>query len=390
MKSVLLLLCLISLVPGFSMFSAGSPYGQESPSSSPIESGMGHVGTALGDSLHFSSKNPATLGSVKRTLFMMSYRQEYTYLRDESPNTYKDFKQDIPHIALAFPLGRLGNIAASYVGHLNYDFSYIGSGSGATSDTFKTAGSLYSMDISFSRRVTSFINIGFSYNTYAGRDSTWLLQNFGGDFNNFTSLQSEKTIIRDETFTGGVLLNYRDFNLGASFQNSARTNVQLQRQIKTLYGDQTTAQKSTLTPEFYDIPAAMNLGIAGKTSDRLLLAGDLNVKFWHFSDESLRNSYHVGFGTEFRAKQKAKGSILRRSVYRLGVHHYKWYNDDIRENSLTAGMGIPLPHPTQLLNMSLEGGQRGRISKNGLKEQFFKLSLGIRASGKWGVRARKD
>ncbi|MFH1760398.1 MAG: hypothetical protein ABIA63_04780, partial [bacterium] len=139
-------------------------------------------------------------------------------------------------------------------------------------------------------------------------------------------------------------------------------------------------------PINFTLPSALKLGLAWSASERMLIATDFNYNFWKKNEPSMANSMSIGSGLEFRLKNGPKSNRLKKSIYRMGINYFKWNHDDIPEISLGLGMGIPVPNHLHLFNFSIEGGQRGALKENGLKENFCKINFGISASGKWGKR----
>ncbi|MFH1761952.1 MAG: hypothetical protein ABIA63_12710, partial [bacterium] len=247
MKSFLIVISLISLPAAFSIFSAGTQYGQESQVSNVRESSMGHTGTGICDSLSFSAKNPATLGGIKRTLFLFSYEQEYTRLQDQDQDRYINYKQGIPQINMAFSLGWFGNVSASFVNRLYFDYNFTRTYADASSDTQKTTGSLYSLDLSYARSINSFLDLGLSYNIYSGKDSVRLIRT-NADFYSTKYIQSEEWDISKHIFTVGFLLKHKNLNFGASWQNGDTLNIIQQEEIKAIRNGNTAAYKLNQKP----------------------------------------------------------------------------------------------------------------------------------------------
>ncbi len=388
MKFFALILVLASGALCFSILSAGSQGGQEILTTPADHSGMGHVGTALGDSLNFSPLNPATLGRVTRTLFMLSYKQEYTSVTDAAGRSQREFSQNIPYLTTAFSLGRLGSAALAYVDHSCYDYQTVYAKQTLSYDTLKGIGTLYSLDITYSREILPFLCAGLSLNMFAGYDSILFVRDFFSAVRQPLLIQSEKSEIRAHTFTAGFLFTHQNLRLGFSLQNQQSVPLEQIKKEQIYYTRVLNRQDSVSVNRNYMIPAVFRIGAAQlMRSSQLILTGDFGVSLWNRLDKTLDNTYNLSLGSEFRPRPTQRPALLRRCLYRTGYHCSRLNHDDIVENALTLGVGIPVPHFTQLFNVSIEGGQRGLLSKNHVQERFLKIQFGIRASGRWGRRA---
>ncbi len=145
-------------------------------------------------------------------------------------------------------------------------------------------------------------------------------------------------------------------------------------------------------------PASWKLGFSFARKDKWALMAD--VKGTNWSDftalgrkDSLRNSlsYHLGFSYIPDSKSK---NILGRIEYRLGGRYEKSnlavFGTGVDVLAITAGLGIPMGRTRSRLNLGAEWMQRGTLENGLIKEEYFRVFIGITFADKWFYRYRYD
>jgi long-subunit fatty acid transport protein len=147
------------------------------------------------------------------------------------------------------------------------------------------------------------------------------------------------------------------------------------------------------------LPAQWQAGIAFSKKDNWTLAADVSGQSWsefRFYDrnDSLRNSIaaHIGFSyipdfIDFK-------NILNRTEYRFGIR-YNTGNVNIAQTNIatlgfSAGAGIPLGKSKSRLNITAEYFMRGTTQNNLLREEYFRITLGVNMVDKWFNRYKYD
>ena len=172
-----------------------------------------------------------------------------------------------------------------------------------------------------------------------------------------------------------------------------------QRSLDTIENTQNT--KGTLT-----FPLSFGFGLGFQKGDRWLVAADFAVQNWSTYkafDQSagLKNSMRISLGTQYVPNSKAsgQGNYIKRMHYRIGVRYaqtaIELKNTQLTEQAVSAGIGFPvgrnyLLQSFSMVNIGLEVGQRGTVSNDLIKEQFFKVTLGFTLNDRWFVKPKFD
>ena len=106
-------------------------------------------------------------------------------------------------------------------------------------------------------------------------------------------------------------------------------------------------------------------------------------------ENSLTDSYLVGFGVERQGR--FDGSFLSRIPLRFGYYQEKWQyeypeGEPIYSRFLTMGTGFALPSGPGSVDFTIEIGQVGSSSRNGIVENVMRIGVGVTASEKWTRR----
>lgn len=151
---------------------------------------------------------------------------------------------------------------------------------------------------------------------------------------------------------------------------------------------------STGTSEF-SLPDAFGVGLAFGLSERWWLT----TYFWARKapepegftqlEKSLRGERLVSIGLE-RRRNSADGFFERLPV-RLGFYENRWHlefpaGEGITGRFLTLGTGFRMPGGPGVLDLSVEIGQIGSESRNGLTERVMRIGVGMNVSEAWSRR----
>jgi len=118
----------------------------------------------------------------------------------------------------------------------------------------------------------------------------------------------------------------------------------------------------------------------------------------------LNNSWRIAAGGEFLPNDKNFSKFFSRLKYRAGFNYtqtnIKINDTPINEFGINFGIGIPLlitaANDDGLLqkvliyafNVGFEAGSRGTTNKNLVRENFYRLKIGISLSDKWFVKRK--
>jgi hypothetical protein len=207
-----------------------------------------------------------------------------------------------------------------------------------------------------------------------------------------------RDILRTRVLDGRVLALGTQYaprsgvSLGAAWRSSSSVGL---RTIGTTSGGVGWEERAS-----FELPSELGLGL-GVRRDRVRVAADWNragwgeAKFRTSAGEtsrtlgSFRNTDRLGVGlTLFPAVTEAKGTLLRRTVWRAG---FSWGQLPVRQRSvtpggtgatvsewaLTAGCGLPVKVDRGWVDLFLEAGRTGNLEDVQLRETFLRVGVGV-------------
>jgi hypothetical protein len=115
--------------------------------------------------------------------------------------------------------------------------------------------------------------------------------------------------------------------------------------------------------------------------------------------DSVRDNWQLRIGTQLRPSAKANSGYFSNVSYRAGFYFgpdYIHVGQKLPVYGVSFGMGLPLANYSSLargqftiINLGLEYEQRGN-NKNVLKENLFRLSIGLNLSDLWFSKRKYD
>ena len=159
------------------------------------------------------------------------------------------------------------------------------------------------------------------------------------------------------------------------------------------------------------IPATLNVGIIASRGIKWRAGIDFKFQPWSkykgYEDNAaskLNNSWRIAVGGEFLPNDKNFSKFFTRLKYRAGFNYtqtnIKINNTAINEFGINFGIGIPIIITTAndegllqkvytyAFNIGFEAGSRGTIQKNLVRENFYRLKVGISLNDRWFVRRK--
>lgn len=198
---------------------------------------------------------------------------------------------------------------------------------------------------------------------------------------------------------------------GAVFSLPTDINVsydllgQTYKQVGTIEQFRDTVISNEGIPSRVTIPAMFGFGIGLKKDYKWLFQADYMMQMWsQYSalgeNGNLSNSQRITAGFQYQPRMAGRGKYMSIVQYRLGA---KWFqtalelnNTVLTETSVNFGMSFPTPFRTKLgepvarTSFSVEYGYRGTTSNNLVREEFFRVSVGITINDKWFNRSKYD
>jgi hypothetical protein len=106
---------------------------------------------------------------------------------------------------------------------------------------------------------------------------------------------------------------------------------------------------------------------------------------------STNNSFRTGF--EFVPNNDPR-SFKQTTKYRLGYRfdsgYLKMYNNQIHEQAVSFGVGLPIRKDHSFANFTIEAGLRGTKTAQLIQERFVKLSCSFNLWDRWFVQRQYE
>ncbi len=145
------------------------------------------------------------------------------------------------------------------------------------------------------------------------------------------------------------------------------------------------------------VPKNLSGGFSILIDEKWFLVSDLNIQNWKSykllgETDSLKNSFSFSTGIEYRPRKINLNGFLSNLNYRLGFTLNKTplnlNNYQLKENSISLGIGIPNRKSRTIYDLSVVLGYRGTTENSLIKEEFIKLALNITFNGRWFVKRK--
>jgi hypothetical protein len=149
-------------------------------------------------------------------------------------------------------------------------------------------------------------------------------------------------------------------------------------------------------------PGNFGAGFMYYKGDKWLLGVDFNQTKWsdykYFGNaDSVQDAWSVHIGGQILPNVSGGKSYWSRVAYRAGLWYGRDYvrvTDDLPLWGVSLGFGLPMRPPSysnqrSIINAGFEFGQRGNNS-NVIRENFFKITIGLTLSDIWFIKRKYD
>lgn len=107
---------------------------------------------------------------------------------------------------------------------------------------------------------------------------------------------------------------------------------------------------------------------------------------------NLNNTYQFAMGFQLNPSVQTFSNFLSRIEYRAGFRYGQTYlnlnNQAINEFGISFGIGLPIRRTFNGLNLGFEFGQRGTTQNNLIKENLYRINIGVNIYERWFLRRR--
>lgn len=352
---------------------------------------MGGVGLAFIEPMTVNYLNPAALAALPLTTVSGNFLHQAVDVNGASPDAFIS-DTNVAGLQFVIPIKKEVisiSIGAAPYSRIQYGFSNLGSdGENSYRETVSGDGGVTSAFFSLAVRPVKRFYLGITGLFYFGRLSTnWRL-----DFVNSTLQDARDKVSR--TFNAG------NFRVGVLYKVNSSLNVaavlspsvtlDANKEVSTRFSEFTDFPNSDL-----ELPLAFGLGTSWKLSTKILLGADYYTELWsksNFQDEGIVNdSQRIALGIEFLPNSSVAGSYLSRVAYRAGFFYRDLGIEDpigerVTEFFGSIGLGLPVRWRAGRIDLALEGGRRGSLSSNPIRETVVRVSASISVGQKWFYR----
>ena len=356
---------------------------------------LGGTGIAFLSERSINFLNPASYSGLDSliSIFELGLFGKYTSFKSKEDHQ-SAVNANLKYVVMGFRISprfatSFGFTPYSSVG---YNINTTGSIEGTNqhySKTFTGEGGVNQVYLGGSIRITKNLSLG--------ANAAYLF----GNITNTESASSYYFALRDVSYLSNFSFNY-GLNYRFAIKEWNYKVGLIYARPKTLRTDNETTISTANQTEMikgqsnkYSIPQNLGVGIAiGKEYFRAGI--DFESSQWkdvNFSNPMLRtrNSNRYSFGVEFPSWSLRKGTG-RMIFYRLGAEFRESYmiidNNPINYRAVSLGAGLPLKGIPSVINVSLELGQNGTVSKGLFRETFVSLHLDMALKDLWFRKKR--
>lgn len=427
----LLCICLFSL-QGRAQKVTNSPYssfgmGEIDYTTMGFSSSMGHTGVAFADSNQVNLLNPATLSFLgqKRPLMNVDFKGTFTNLSSETQEgkansfIFQNIVLGIPikkNWGLAFgltPFSKIGYDVSTYdTTTLNDTIAYNYDGNGGSNRVFLSLS--YRPLNTFKHKLSLGVTAGFLF----GSADRFRETVYPDNQNYFNSRFEEALRFKDFVFDFGALYQY---DISKKFSMSVGVDYSMERKIKT-YNDifsynyafssgkevifdtvtyQDTAEGRITYPQ--RIHGGFSFVIKSDPSkqsvSKTVINTDIVFQEWSKYDENfdntsytnnMKNSLSYRLGVQFTPNDGSKYDptstyfelINYRAGFRYSNTRLNLNGQDINDFGISFGLGLPIKigGSVSSINLGAEWGQRGTTNNGLIKEDYWKVFVGLSLS----------
>lgn len=103
----------------------------------------------------------------------------------------------------------------------------------------------------------------------------------------------------------------------------------------------------------------------------------------------LGESWRLAVGGEYTPNYISL-NYFRRVTYRVGISQAPFFANGKKVNDFGINFGLSLPAGRSSIDLAIKTGRRGDEVENGLKENYFKVYLGVTLNDQWFIKRKFD
>jgi len=369
---------------------------------------MGGI-SMLADSIHINLKNPAAYSKLRLTTYAVGLSQKRLSFKSANDQQSSSIT-NLDYLSIGVPLGErfgfgFGLMPYSSVGY-NIQATFTNPDESTIINEYTGDGGLNRVYLSFGYEIIEHLSVGATLN-----------YNFGTIKSNRVQTSSDAqygTLDRREAQINGYDFNYSlnytpqlndrytlytsidvdtQLNLNAENAQAIGSFSRVNGQEIEVVDVNLDAQGRKFTEIRVPTKTTLGLGIGEKLKWFLgaeysfQTLSDYKNDFLNVDNLQYKNANSFALGGYYIPEYTSFTSYFKRMVYRAGVKMAKTgmviNNQDINDFGITFGTGLPLGQSVSNLNIGFEFGKRGTVDANLIKENYFKINVGMSLNDKW-------
>ncbi len=372
--------------------------------------GMAGIGYGYRSNLSVNYLNPASYTAVDTTSFVFEvvgcshfYKQE-TRTQDQLSNY-----SSLGNIAFGFPLRKKFAVGAglkpySLVGYKILDkeidenigtINYLYDGSGGINEVFM--GTAY--------RVFDELSIGVNASYLFGSIEDRVTISSEDQTGFFRKHKTEADNIKGFLFGFGLqydkkLKENRRLIVGLTYGHDTELSVRRSKLIqKDLPGSTTLDTLLYQEKGKGDMLLPKNVGFGSWLRYNKNWGGGIDVNWQNWDDfhrfgnaDELQNSYNVALGIKYSPTVDTYTGIFSRASYmagaRYGQSHLNVNEYSFDEFGISFGVYLPVRRTRNGINIGFEYAQRGTTDHELIKEDFYRINIGVNIYERWFIRRK--
>lgn len=371
--------------------------------------GMGGIGVGYRSNNAVNDVNPASYNAIDSTSFVFE-ALAFSHFYDQRTQAEKQMGNytSLANLAFSFPVNRWWGIGAglkpfSAVGYKVMSSS-VDDQVGTINYLYEGSGGINQVFIGNSFKIFKGLSIGVNASYLFG--SMERLTTVNSDSTGFFQTnQIKANQVNDFYFGLGAqyhlkISDSRSITFGAIYGPGSSINTRemetVQRLLPGFTNYDTINHYEGVKGSLY-LPAYMGAGVFARLSSQW--AGGLDFKWQNWekfeiyeAQQNLNNTYQVAMGIQHNPNVQTYSNIFSRLEYRAGLRYGQTYlnlnEQAINEFGISFGIGMPIRRTLNGLNVGFEFGQRGSTDNNLIKENLYRINIGVNIHERWFMRRR--
>lgn len=375
---------------------------------------MGGIGLALRDGNYINYINPAAYSEQDTLTFLFDagLSGNYKVMKTNSQSLSLN-NAGLNHLIMGFPITKwfktsLGLVPYSRVGYKIVDYELIPN-IGITDYSYNGSGGLNKAMWGNAIRINKNISFGINTSYLFGSLTRSRSVSFPSDENTFSTQSQGRVIINDFYFTYGLQLTIpvlKDYTLTAGMIYEPQSKVRAYNDlfVENILVTSTAVTRDTIInytgdKDHVTLPSNLGVGLTLRSGNKLIVGADFYTQDWSKTQilgeaDSLTKSNSIRVGIQYQPDQTDFRNFFKRIQYRAGFHHTETYltirGEQLKDYGMTLGLGLPFKNTRTTFNFAVDIGQRGTLSQNLIKENYFNFSFSLSLYDFWFFKRRID